>query len=53
MSGKGSRPRPMKEKEAYSKSWDAIFGKKDKPEEAVEPSGLLKGEDKDAEDKDN
>ncbi len=33
--GKGSAPRKQQDQEAYSKGWDAIFGKK-KREEALQ-----------------
>lgn len=28
MSGKGSAPRPIPDRESYERNWDAIFGKK-------------------------
>lgn len=31
MSGKGSAPRPIPDRDSYERNWDAIFGKK-KPE---------------------
>ena len=32
MSGKGSKPRPIPDKEKFESNWDKIFGKpKDKP----------------------
>jgi hypothetical protein len=33
MSGKGSSPRPISDREAFASNWDAVFGKKDKPKE--------------------
>lgn len=30
---KGSRQRPVQNKEQFEKNWDAVFGKKDKPSE--------------------
>jgi hypothetical protein len=29
MSGKGSKPRPISNREQFEKNWDTIFGKKD------------------------
>ncbi|CAB4129843.1 hypothetical protein UFOVP116_141 [uncultured Caudovirales phage] len=34
--GKGSAPRKQQDQEAYSKNWDAIFGKKEKKQSLVE-----------------
>lgn len=31
--GKGSSPRPVQNREAFDKNWDAIFGKKETKED--------------------
>lgn len=41
--GKGDRQRPIENKEAFEKNWDAIFGKKEKKDKDLslaEPSPL-------------
>jgi hypothetical protein len=44
MSGKGSRPRPIPNKDKFEDSWDKIFGSKTK--ESKSPSGSTKEKDK-------
>jgi len=34
--GKGSVPRPIPDREKFQSNWDAIFKKKEKPEEKKE-----------------
>ena len=38
MSGKGSAPRPIPDRDGYERNWDAIFGKKPpEPRKDAEP----------------
>lgn len=36
MSGKGDKPRPIQDWDAYSENWDRIFGKKSEDEESFD-----------------
>jgi hypothetical protein len=33
--GKGSKPRPTKNKKQFDENWERIFGKKDKPDKPL------------------
>jgi len=35
--GKGSKPRPMNDRDQFEANFDAIFGKKERPRQAFEP----------------
>ena len=45
--GKGDMPRPIPNKEQFEKSWDNIFGKKEKNFEPVPFGGMMEVEDDD------
>lgn len=45
MSGKGSRPRPIPNRDKFDQAWDNIFNK-NKPKETAKASGLKSQKDK-------
>ena len=41
--GKGSKPRPILDKESFEKNWDAIFGSTDTKEKEMPEKGAIDG----------
>ena len=46
MSGKGSRPRPIPNRDKFDEAWDNIFGSKSKTKKDSKASGLNKEKEK-------
>ena len=51
MSGKGSAPRPMPDRDTFGNNFDTIFGKKPVDTEPSSPSARKEGKDKNVKDK--